>query len=179
MVLFIERMNMINSKNKGSEFERAVAKMLTLWSGYEFHRTPMSGALHWTNDKRVVSDIVPPQELIDEGWPFSIECKKVENSWEFNCFLDGTSQTLKEHWKQCCDDAVRECMVPMLVFSKNRRDIFVMLKSEVFKTLCTDINLYVNIVRGDTDVTIAKLSDVLFNVSLDKLLSLNLLDSVK
>ena len=66
-------------KQKGSEFERKVAKALTDWSGYEFHRTLMSGALHWDNDSRVVSDIVPPESL--SGWPFSIECKNVECSW--------------------------------------------------------------------------------------------------
>ena len=61
-----------NSKAKGNGFELVVAKALTTWSGQKFHRTPASGALHWSNDKRVVSDIVPPQYM---DFPFSIECK--------------------------------------------------------------------------------------------------------
>ena len=69
---------MKNPKAKGNEFELKISKMLTEWSGQQFHRTPASGALHWSNDKRVVSDIVPPETL--SGWPFSIECKKVEGA---------------------------------------------------------------------------------------------------
>lgn len=121
----------INSKAKGSGFELKIAKMLTKWSGSEFHRTPASGALHWKNDKRVVSDIVPPQEL---DWPFSIECKKVEYSWDFSNIIKGTS-TFWEHWNQANDDANREEMIPMLVFSKNYRDTYVALQVDVFVRL--------------------------------------------
>lgn len=113
-------------KAKGSNFERKVAKMLSEWSEFEFHRTPMSGALHWANDKRIVSDIVPPQELVDKGWPFSIECKCCQYDWDFSQILEGTS-TFWKHWKQCWDDAQREGMEPLLVFTKNYRDTYITL----------------------------------------------------
>ena len=52
-----------NPKNKGNEFERKVAKMLSEWSGVKFMRTPASGAIHNFKDKRVVSDIVAPLSI--------------------------------------------------------------------------------------------------------------------
>lgn len=165
-----------NSKQKGSDYERKVAKILSDWSGREFHRTPMSGSLRWSNDKRVVSDIVPSQDLVDKGWPFSIECKKVEGSqWEFSNFIEGTSMTLKDHWKQCCDDAKRENMIPMLVFSKNRRDTFIIITRDVFSKLGINPKSYINLVHNDQDLIIMKLSDLLASISVEGLLSKNLL----
>ncbi len=121
----------VNGKKKGNGFERKVAKMLSDWSGHPFHRTPMSGALHWSNDKRVVSDIVPPQEL---KWPFSVECKNVESSWEFNTLLESTCLFWK-HWTQAQEDAIRENMVPILVFTKNYRNVFIALENHSFEQL--------------------------------------------
>ena len=104
-----------NSKNKGSIFEREVAKALSKWTGHDFHRTPGSGALHWKNDARVVSDIVPPQDYPE--WKVSVECKcysKQTYSPDFQSVIDGTS-TLWKHWEQCVNDANREQLVPMLI----------------------------------------------------------------
>lgn len=166
----------INSKQKGSEFERKIAKALQEWSKYEFHRTPMSGALHWSNDNRVVSDIVPTQELVDKGWPFSIECKKVEGAqWEFSNLIDGTSMTLKEHWQQCWDDAQREHMIPMLIFNKNRRDIYIMITKEVFYQLEIEPESYINLIHKDWDLVIMKFNDFLSLISIDEVLSKNLI----
>ena len=119
------------SKNKGGNFELKVAKKITEWSGVEFHRTPMSGALHWKQDTRVISDIVPPQGLI---WPFSIECKKVEYDWSFSNFIEGTN-LFWDHWKQAHDDAEREGLIPLLVFSKNYRNTYVAMTVDVFLVL--------------------------------------------
>ena len=124
----------INSKQKGSDFERKVAKMLTEWSGYEFRRTPMSGALHWENDARVLSDIVPPLNL---GFPFSIECKKREDSWDFDFILKGTS-SIWEFWKQCLRDAQSEDLEPLLVLSKNRRETYAMMRKDTADILLMD-----------------------------------------
>lgn len=122
---------MVNGKQKGNGFERKVAKKLTEWCGQKFNRTPMSGALRWDNDKRVVSDIVPPQSM---KWPFSVECKCVESSWEFNTLLENTA-TLWKHWEQADSDAQREDMIPMLVFTKNYRNDFVAVYQETFSNL--------------------------------------------
>lgn len=157
----------INSKQKGSDFERKVAKMLSDWSGEKFMRTPMSGAIHNFKDKRVVSDIVAPLSIGE--WPFSIECKKVECSWSFNTFIEGTSQTLKEHWKQCCEDSDRESLVPLLVFNKNYRDVYAMVKQSTFETLGVNIdNIQLN--TQAYQVTIFRFADLLDNITVEELL---------
>lgn len=167
----------INSKQKGSSFELKVAKLLTEWSGYEFHRTPMSGALHWANDNRVVSDIVPPQNLVDEGWPFSIECKKVESSWELNTFLEGTAQFWK-HWKQCLEDANRENMVPMLIFSKNYREIYVAIQQEIYQSMRVEVQNAAYIQYQDQKLSIFQLKTFLSQVTCEELIGFQLLKTV-
>ena len=160
-------------KQKGNAHERAVAKLLSEWSGYEFHRTPQSGALHWSNDKRVISDIVPPQEIL-EKWPFSIECKNVETNFEISAFIDGTSQTLKEHWKQCWDDSQREDLLPMLVFTKKYRDIYMMTTFDVFKKLEIKPSCYLQVINQDLSLVIMKFKEFLNLISCEKLLNLKL-----
>lgn len=159
---------MKHPKQKGSEFERKVAKMLTEWSGSEFHRTPMSGALHWSNDSRVVSDIVPPESL--SGWPFSIECKNVECSWGFDTFINGTSTTLKEHWRQAEGDARSEGMVPMLVFTKNYRDIYLMMTESDYLRASVDIDS-MTLDRGGVSYRLARFSDFLDSTSCEDIIS--------
>lgn len=119
---------MKNPKEKGNNFERKVAKLFSLWSGHKFMRTPASGAIHNFKDKRVVSDIVAPLSIGE--WPFSIECKNVMCSWELNTLLEGTSETMKSHWKQAQDDADREGLAPLLIFTKNFRDKFIVLRPD-------------------------------------------------
>lgn len=158
----------INSKQKGNDFELKIAKLLTEWSGQKFHRTPASGALHWENDKRVISDIVPPQTIPE--WPFSIECKKVETSWEFNTLIEGTSQTIKEHWKQCKSDACEEEMVPLLIFTKNYRDVYAILRKEV----CENLEFYpdkcIRLDLCDEHLVIFQLREMLDKISLEHIL---------
>lgn len=167
----------INSKQKGSEFELKVAKLLTKWSGEIFHRTPMSGALHWANDNRVVSDIVPPQSLVDAGWPYSIECKKVEASWEFNGFIEGTAIFWK-HWKQCYEDSQRENMIPLLVFNKNYRDIYVAMTTEVYVQLGIKIENVIYLECQGWNLTILRLNDLLDNITCEELISKDLLKTL-
>ena len=160
----------INSKQKGSGFELKVAKQLSSWSGYKFNRTPMSGALHWENDTRVVSDIVPPQNL---KWPFSIECKKVEYDYDFTFILKGTS-TFWEHWKQAKDDATRENMIPMLVFSKNYRDTHVAIQVDVFVKLFNkkEKPSYLSIHFGTDDLVVLNFEQFLESTTMEDILNL-------
>ena len=160
---------MINSKAKGSSFERKVAGALSDWSGMEFHRTPMSGALHWSNDKRVISDIVPPQDLAD--WPLSIECKKVEYDWDFSTIMSGTS-TFWKHWKQAEDDAEREGLKPLLIFSKNRREIYSVMRTEDHNKLFTDqLSSVIHVEKGSNKLSIILFKEFLEHTTLDKVLN--------
>lgn len=127
----------INSKKKGNGFERKVANMLSEWSGAKWMRTPMSGAIHNFKDFRVVSDIVPPLSI--GKFPFSIECKNVEYDWDFSAILTAKSK-FWEHFSQAVDDAKREGLKPMLVFTKNYRDIYCAINYDDFLSLCSGIN---------------------------------------
>lgn len=120
------------SRNKGSGFELKTAKELTrIWGG-NFSRVPASGGLHWENDQRVAGDIIPPPE---SNFPFVVECKKVETDSLRNLFLN--IGLVKDWWEQVTLDAKRVSLTPMLVFSKNRDKMYVLLpySERIYKEL--------------------------------------------
>ena len=123
---------MKNVREKGKSHERKVAALLSGWAGEKFMRTPGSGNIRHFNDKRVVSDIVAPLSI--GKFPFSIECKNVEYPWELNTYIEEKSLFF-QHWKQATDDADREGLEPMLLFTKNYRDIFMVVNADTFKKL--------------------------------------------
>lgn len=163
---------MKNPKNKGNNFERQVAKIFSDWAGVKFMRTPASGAIHNFKDKRVVSDIVPPLSI--GKFPFSIECKKVECSWEISSILEGTSQTIENHWFQCLTDADREGLIPLLVFSKNFRGIYGVMKQVDFVATKVKLNKYLEVYQNDMTLVIFNLKDFLTSISCTELIALNL-----
>lgn len=121
------------SKNKGNNFERKVAKLLSEWWGVQFHRTPLSGGIRWGQDNRVVGDIVVPQDCV---FPFTIECKKREG-WTLDNLLRGTGE-IKEWWEQAVADNKRlgdNDKFPLLLFSRNFSPIFYMMHKEVWEKL--------------------------------------------
>lgn len=158
---------MKNAKAKGNTFELTVAKMLTEWSGQKFHRTPASGALHWENDKRVVSDIVPPQNM---NFPFSIECKNQEVPWDFDFILTGTS-TIWKFWSQASEDAQSEQLEPLLVFKKNFRQIYAAMRTDTFILLFKNKDKPVHVsVAHSEKITILNFEDLLSQCTLDEIL---------
>lgn len=64
-----------NSRNKGSRFERTIAKAWESWTGYKFSRTPGSGG--WAKAKDAMGDLVCTDEKHSRRFPFSIECKTI------------------------------------------------------------------------------------------------------
>lgn len=122
-----ERKKPINSKAKGSEFERRVAKVLSKWWGEEFHRTPASGGLHWHEDNRVAGDIVTPEK---SKFPFTVECKKREE-WMLEQIIKGTGE-IEKWWTQALGDSERVGLKPLLIFSKNFAPNYVMMHLDDF-----------------------------------------------
>ena len=164
---------MKNPKTKGNGFERRGAKILSDWAGVKFMRTPASGAIHNFKDKRVVSDIVPPLSI--GNFPFSIECKKVECSWELSSILEGTSQTLRDHWSQCIEDANRENLIPLLVFNKNFREIYAVMKQEDLESTKVQIDTRLTVFSGNVaPLVIFRLKDFLSAISCNELVTLKL-----
>lgn len=157
-----------NAKAKGNTFELTVAKMLTEWAGVKFMRTPMSGAIHNFNDKRVISDIVAPLSI--GNFPFSIECKNQEVPWDFDFILTGTS-TIWKFWRQASEDAQSEQLEPLLVFKKNFRQVYVAMRTDAFILLFKDKNKPVHVsVTHTEEVTILNLEDLLSQCTLDEIL---------
>lgn len=111
-----------HSKTKGSNYELAIAKILTAWWGAPFHRVPASGGLHWNASMNVSGDIITIPEA---GFPFVVECKKREEWTLENAFLN--NKEIKLWWSQVVGDARETGKIPMLIFSRNRAENFVML----------------------------------------------------
>ena len=148
--------------------------MLSEWAGVKFLRTPSSGAIHNFKDKRVVSDIVPP--LAVGNFPFSIECKNVTCSWEFSSILEGTSVTINKHWNQCCTDAERENLIPMLVFTKNFHRIFCVLQKSVYDKLNLILESTLTLDRNNQEsLIIFSFQDLLKAISCEDLIAKKLI----
>lgn len=122
----------VNSKNKGSNFERTIAKDFTKWwndAGLEgkFFRTPGSGALAYREQEDVIGDLCTPK-----GFPFTIECKNQEGwkledlfSEKIECNTDKGS--ISGWWKQSCIEAYRANKKPMLIVKRNFYDPLVII----------------------------------------------------
>lgn len=111
------------ARTKGSNFERKTAKSFGGWWNAEFHRTPGSGSLHWSSSNNVAGDVVTPTEA---NFPFVIECKDHKDNWTLESVVLNKSD-VKNWWAQVVNDAISVNKVPMLVFKRNRSDIFIML----------------------------------------------------
>lgn len=123
----------VKGRSKGNKFENQTAKQITEWTGVEFKRTPMSGG--WAK----TGDITPknPKAMID--FPFTIECK---NNESFNAggliqsAKEGTlPKNVKSWWKQCTDDSKKSKKIPLLVMTKAREPVYVMMFRTTFNGL--------------------------------------------
>ena len=164
-------MGKINSKNKGSEYELKIAKILSKWWGEEFHRTPMSGGLHWKNDNRVAGDIVTPPNSV---FPYSVECKKRE-SWKLDDLMKNNTE-IDSYWSQCVRDAKAVKLRPLLIFSKNFYVDLIMLSMEDFFCLadkCPELKEvpYILYHTNERNRVIVGLQDFIEKVSKEDLIS--------
>lgn len=131
-----EKKKRVNSKAKGSEYERKIARLLSEYWGEEFHRTPMSGGLHWKDDNRVAGDIVTPPTSI---YPWTTECKK-RQEWGFEQVLKGTGE-VESWWKQSERDGERVGLRPLVIFAKNFSPNYMMFAYEDAKKFATELGI--------------------------------------
>jgi len=113
----------INGRTKGHTFERKLAKILSKWSGVELRRTPMSGG--WAK----TGDVTPVKPRDMENWPFNVEAKcYAKDTFRFQELLksaDGGS--IMVWWKQCLNDAKISNKKPMLIFTQNYDENYVLM----------------------------------------------------
>ena len=112
------------SRTKGSNYELKLAKALSAWWGYSFHRTPNSGAWSSTHEgtDSQAGDITTPPEAM---FPFVVEAKNHEG-WTMESYFLTHADPIS-WWSQVVADAERVKKVPMLISHRNRSKSFVSL----------------------------------------------------
>jgi hypothetical protein len=116
---------MPDSRKIGNRNEREVVKFFKRWTGWDFHKVPASGGLHWKKDYRVSGDIVCPEEKA-KLFPFSVEAKtrrkKVSKKRKLvrdqinvgDLLLNWHDSPLYEFWEQCDRDALSVKREPIM-----------------------------------------------------------------
>lgn len=108
---------MVNSKKKGSKFERTVAKWFESWTGYKFGRTPGSGSFHQNRD--LTSDVNCIDERHAHRCKISIECKCYKEIKFEHVLLGNKNCDIIRFWDQANADAERGKKVPILCMRYN------------------------------------------------------------
>lgn len=125
------QVRIINGRNKGSTFERNVAKEVSNWTGILFTRSPSSGGWNQTGD------ITPknPQHMVD--FPFNLELKNQEILQFSHIFQvpKNKKTPIRKWWKQAYLDAIKSGKIPVLVFTKSHEEVFCMVQRSTFNRL--------------------------------------------
>ena len=139
----------INSKNKGSAFERAIAKQLSLWWTHGersdiFYRSASSGA-RATNAHRnggaianAEGDIVYSDAI---GKPFTdffcIELKTGYGDWSVMDLLESNQKVtqFEKFWEQVSESALHCKAFPLLIYRKDRKNIIVGFDFEAWRQI--------------------------------------------
>lgn len=155
---------MINSKRKGSKFERDIAKWMTKWTGFEFGRTPYSGANHRSRD--LSSDIMCNDERHAHRCKISIECKHYKEIKFEHVLLGNKKSDIESFWKQANEDANRSAKVPILIMRYNsmpKSEFFMVVGKELADYILTQIpnDRYMILNRGKEKIYIFMATSIL------------------
>lgn len=125
-------MGRINSKNKGNIYERKIAKEMGNYWGAVFNRSPGSGSYRGSREAELTGDLVTDPA---DKFPFSLEAKNRQTGdWTLESIVLNKHDVMN-WWAQSVGDAERSGnLAPMLVFTRNYADDFVMIpfESETF-----------------------------------------------
>jgi len=116
----LKKKKRVNSRAKGSTFERSIAKILNdRFKTTEFSRTPGSGAFATTHTLpdylKIYGDLITPL-----NFRYCIECKKGYNKENLYSLYNYSSDT----WKfidQCEKDSEKCQKIPMVIFKQDRQ----------------------------------------------------------
>lgn len=119
---------------KGGNFERDIAKDLTVWltgkeKPYMYWRMPGSGGLATIHEECFdlsgdIRSIHPDAEFLTDH--FSIECKTGYPKTDFwQHFKHLKHFAIKDFWSQCVHDAYQGRKKPMLIYRKKGRQIII------------------------------------------------------
>jgi len=118
----LKKKKKVNSRAKGSTFERSIAKMFNdRFKTAEFSRTPGSGAFATTHSLpdylKIYGDLITPM-----NFKYCIECKKGYNKENLYSLYNYSS----DFWKfvdQCEKDSEKCQKIPMVIFKQDRQKI--------------------------------------------------------
>ena len=116
----LKKKKRVNSRAKGSSFERSIAKTLNdRFNTSEFSRTPGSGAFATTHTLpdhlKIYGDLITPQ-----NFKYCIECKKGYNKENLYSLYNYSSDTWK-FIEQCEKDSEKCQKIPMVIFKQDRQ----------------------------------------------------------
>ena len=126
----LKKKKKVNSRAKGSTFERQIAKILNDRLGTtEFSRTPGSGAFATTHTLpdhlKIYGDLITPQ-----NFKYCLECKKGYNNQNLYSLYNHSS----DFWKfieQCQKDSEKCGKIPMVIFKQDRQPTLAIIPSNV------------------------------------------------
>ena len=126
----LKKKKKVNSRAKGSTFERQIAKTLNdRFNTTEFSRSPGSGAFATTHDLpdylKIYGDLITPQKF-----KFCIECKKGYNNQNLYSLYNYSSDTWK-FVEQCEKDSQKCSKVPMVIFKQDRQPTLAIIPQSV------------------------------------------------
>ncbi len=136
------------SKNKGSRAESLVKETLTQYTGLNWQRTPLSGALDAKHGLK--SDLYIPNEKN----VFAVEVKHYADSQINHLLLSGTSPTLIEWWEQTVRQGIQTSKKPLLVFKHDRSKLYAAFSEEP-----TQLYNYIMISRDAYIIYVSMLED--------------------
>jgi len=116
----LKKKKRVNSRAKGSTFERSIAKTLNdRFNTSEFSRTPGSGAFATTHSLpdhlKIYGDLITPL-----NFKYCIECKKGYNKENLYSIYNYSSDTWK-FIEQCEKDSEKCQKTPMVIFKQDRQ----------------------------------------------------------
>ena len=126
----LKKKKKVNSRAKGSTFERQIAKTLNDRLGTtEFSRTPGSGAFATTHTLpdhlKIYGDLITPQ-----NFKYCLECKKGYNNQNLYSLYNHSS----DFWKfidQCQKDSEKCGKIPMVIFKQDRQPTLAIIPSNI------------------------------------------------
>lgn len=115
----------MNGYAKGQRYTREVCLSLDQWTRsprgtFRLRPTLVEPLDGWS----VKGDVVCAPGV---RFPFTVECKNVER-WSLDALFEGRSADITSWWKQCAKQAAQNHNRPLLVFSRNHREDYVMLR---------------------------------------------------
>ena len=118
----LKKKKKVNSRAKGSTFERSIAKMFNdRFKTAEFSRTPGSGAFATTHSLpdylKIYGDLITPM-----NFKYCLECKVGYNNQNLYSLYNYSS----DFWKfvdQCEKDSEKCQKIPMVIFKQDRQKI--------------------------------------------------------